>query len=228
MKAFLLGVEQNTKGDKVTITHASENSQSKSVFDVNIFPKKFFEYLYTLTGEFKKLCVFGNGSNYALTGLKIRDVDEGARQEVQFIVNIKQGSTYFENAKTAWREMRDIPLEVFKGEESEGRRQAEAMNCIIAVFNSFQEYVGDHIAQWLEMDDSGGQLSIFARKEIEDTKELMDTTFERIDKLENARSEFHTKMKALSNETGGTVTISSGGKELAVFAPDKAIEVIEE
>jgi len=220
MKTFLLGVEQNAKGDKISITYAQENSQSKSTFNADIFPQKFMEFLYTMTEEFKRMCRFGMQTNYALSGFKVRDIDDGARQEIQFILNIRQGNTSFENAKTVWREMRDIPLEIFKGEDSEGRKEAEAMNGIVALFNSLQEYVSDHLAKWLEMDSDGAQMSLFDRKKIEDTNSRIEESFDRLDKLQAAQ-EFSRKMKAMSDETGHTMTISSGGKDIAVFAPDE-------
>lgn len=215
-KTFLMAVEQNTKGDKISLTYAQESSQSKTVFDASIFPKRFYEFLYTITEEFRRLCVFGNDTNYAIAGLKVRDLDEGSSQEIQFIVNIRQDNIGFENAKTTWKELRDIPLNIFTT-DTPAKRQAEAMNGIVVVFNALQDYVNEHLAQWLEMDGSDGQMSLFDRKSIEDSRDKIQNTFDRL----SAAKEFSEKMKDLSNKTGTTMTVTSRGKELAVFAPDE-------
>lgn len=209
---YVTGIQEitNTNGSKVSIDYKKDASESNSKFNASIIPKKFFEFLYAINDEFKKLSNVEDKDtiNAAITGFKIRDVDEGSKQEIQFIVNAHIGGVYFKNAKTDWREMRDIPLEVFKSWTLE-RQYAEAMNAIVAVFNEFQFYVHDNLPIWLEMDEEAGQLSLWERKEKSDIE----------DTLSDVRTDFHRKMQRMSDKDGVSVTISSGGKDLADFKP---------
>jgi hypothetical protein len=226
---YLIGVQEQTseKGSKVIIDYKQDNSESKSKFSEHIIPKRFFEFIKAINYEFIKLCNIADNDNTSarITGFKIRDVNEGSRQEIQFTVDQRVGGIYYKNAKTDWRELREIPTEVFKTWTIE-KQYAEAINGILAVFNELQIYINDELPVWLEMDDNYGPGTLWERKtQMDGEGESSDQILEK--NLAAIRKDFQSKMQAMSDKDGLSVTISSEGKDLATFKPKKNEEMAE-
>ena len=214
---YLTGIEQNVKGDKIAISYNQDYSSSKTTFSASIFNQKFYAYMKDIDAEFKTLCHLGYATNYAITGFKVRDVNEGASQEIQFIIDINTGIIAFENAKTRWREMREVPLTIYGADEHEPRKKAEAMNNIIDVFNQFQEYVRDMMPTWLEMGEDNGQLSLFDSTPSENITEAVIKNIEK--GVSPEARQFRDNLQRLADQDGITTTISVQGREIAKVAP---------